>query len=44
MDRKTYPTDLANDEKAVITPLLPADAERGRPLHWSLPEIRGAIS
>lgn len=43
MNRKPYPTDLTDEQWAIMLPLLPSDALTGRPRRLSLREITDAI-
>lgn len=42
-NRKSYPTDLPDNERAVLEPELPRENKRGRPRKHSLREIVNAI-
>jgi putative transposase len=43
MDRKPYPTDLTDEQWALLKPLLPSDPRRGRPRTVDLRDILNAI-
>ncbi len=43
MSRKSYSTDLSEEEWELVEPLLPPRASGGRPPKWSLLEIVNAI-
>lgn len=43
MSRKPYPTDLTDEQWAIMMQFLPSDAATGRPRRLSLREITDAI-
>lgn len=43
MERKIYPSDLTDNECAIIEPMLPVPSPRGRPRKWPLRDIVDAI-
>jgi putative transposase len=43
MNRKTYPTDMTEDQQKIIIPLVPPHRSGGRPPKWELSEILNAV-
>ena len=43
MDRKPYPSDLTDEEWALLEPLIPPAKPGGRPRRWEMREILNAI-